>query len=96
MSSSRSAVFKLWSRVARLKKMGRQDDLRKIYIYLYNKVQDSGKKEASQLNFNNKININNKMKVSGRLQCLCVCVYQSEPTQRSKRQTFCSVLSPAS
>ncbi len=51
MSSSRSGVFKLWSRVVRLKKMGHQDDLRKIYIYLYNKVQDSGKKEAANLTF---------------------------------------------
>ncbi len=33
---------------------------------MYNKVQDSGKKEAGsgKRNFNNKININNKMKVS--------------------------------
>ncbi len=35
---------------------------------MYNKVQDSGKKEAGsgKHNFNSKININNKMKVSGR------------------------------
>ncbi len=68
---------------------------------LYNKVQDSVKKEAGsgKRNFNNKININNKMKVSGsRLTAdsVCVCVYQSEPTQRSKHWTFCSVLSSAS
>lgn len=37
-----------------------------LYIYIYNKVQDTGKKEAGtgKCNFNNKVNINNKTKVN--------------------------------